>query len=184
MWNQEQQIIKSEISSSEQLLWVGRPRQGIFFRPTDVWAIPFSLLYLGFLVFVSLNLWSDNSDMFSILLGVILLFFGLYLVIGRFFDNYLTRKKTYYGITNERIVIVSGIFSQQTKFIDLEGLNEITFEETSNGLGTITFGREEIVESGWLSTRENQVISAPKFEQIPQAKNVYEIIRNAQKLLR
>lgn len=107
------------------------------------------------------------------------------MVFGRFFVDILQRKKMYYGVTNERIIIVSGLFSQATKSIDLKGLTEITFDEKSNGLGTIIFGRNEIEDSnGWYRSNQNRTISAPTFEQIPNVKNVYEIIRNAQKLIR
>jgi Bacterial PH domain len=187
MWNQEQQIIKSQISSNEQICWVGRPKQGFFFRPSDAWGIPFTLLYFGFLAFLSFHFWSSGSDLFLKLFGIIFIIFGLYFLIGRFFVDLLQRKKTFYGITNERIVIVCGVFSQETKYIDLEGLTETSIEENPNGYGTITFGRDEINDSNnWFYSNDNDtnVIYAPKFKHIPNAKNVHEIIRNAQKLLR
>jgi Bacterial PH domain len=183
MWNQEQQIIKSQISGSEQILWVGRPRQECFFRTTDAWGIPFTLLYSGFLAFLSFYFWSNESVWFFKLMGVPFLIFGLYLVVGRFFVDFLQRKKTFYGITNERIIIVSGVFSQETKYIDLEGLTETSIEESQNGYGTITFGRDEINDSNnWFYSNDNDtnVIYAPKFKHIPNAKNVHEIIRNTQ----
>jgi hypothetical protein len=191
MWNQEQQIIKSEISSSEQLLWFGRPRQGLIFRSSDIWGIPLTLLYLCFLAALSHHLWSTASeefiDLYIIVLAGVFIIFGLYLVIGRFFVDLLQRKKISYGITNERIVIVSGVFSQETNFVNLEGLAEIDIVEDSNGFGTIIFGRDKMDDSynKWLWEEDRiPVIRAPKFRDIPNAKNVHEIIRNAQKLLR
>lgn len=184
MWNQEQQIVQSKLSGGEQLLWFGRPRQGFFFRKTDALIIPFSLLWFGFAIFWNAGVWSKDTPMFFRLWGMPFLIVGFYYVFGRFIVDIFQRKKTYYGVTNERIVIVSGLFSQATKFISLKGLNEITFEEKSNGIGTITFGRDAPESSSSWFQSNNRVVYAPNFEQIPQAKNVYEIIRNAQKILR
>ena len=185
MWNQEQQIIQSKISGGERLLWFGRPRQGFFFRKSDALLIPFSIIWFGFAIFWNYNVWKGNPDWFFRMFGLPFLFVGFYYVFGRFIVDIFQRKKTFYGVTNERIIIVSGLFNQQTKSIDLKGLSEITFVEKSNGLGTITFGRDEIDNSNsWLQSNRNNVVYAPNFEQIPQAKNVYEIIRNTQRLLR
>jgi hypothetical protein len=185
MWNQEQQIIQSKLSGGEQLLWFGRPRQGFFFRKSDAWIVPFSLLWFGFAIFWNYGVWTNtNADTFFRLFGLPFLFVGFYYVFGRFIVDIFQRRKTFYGLTNERIIIVSGLFNQTTKYIDLKGLSEITFEEKSDGLGTITFGRDEVEDSGWFNSNQNNIVYAPNFEQIPNAKNVYEIIRNAQKLLR
>lgn len=185
MWNSEQQIIQSKLSSGEQLRWFGRPRQGFFFRGSDALVIPFSLLWCGFAVFWNSGVWIGDAPIFFKIWGIPFLVVGFYMVFGRFFVDILQRKKMYYGVTNERIIIVSGLFSQATKSIDFKGLTEITFDEKSNGLGTITFGRDEIEDSnGWYRSNQNKTISAPTFEQIPNVKNVYEIIRNAQKLIR
>jgi hypothetical protein len=185
MWNDEKRIITSQLSSNEQLLWFGRPRQGFFFRKSDSITIPFSLLWCGFAIFWNTGVWTSNAPIFFRIWGIPFLIVGFYYVFGRFIVDIFFRKKTYYGVTNERIIIVSGLFSQETKSINMKGLNEITFEENSNGLGTIIFGRDEIDNSNsWFRSNQNKVISAPNFEQIPQAKSVYETIRSAQKLLK
>ena len=44
-------VISKELASEERLLWSGRPQQGVVFRRTDLFLIPFSLLWCEFVVF-------------------------------------------------------------------------------------------------------------------------------------
>lgn len=101
------------------------------------------------------------------------------MVIGRFFIDSKSRSKTWYGVTNERIIIVSGIFSKQVKSLNLKTLTDVTLDEKADLTGTITFGPQSS-NTQWPFGRRNQ-IESPSFESIQEAKRVYEIIRNAQK---
>ena len=38
------------LESGERVLWTGQPGQGIRFRRADRWAVPFTLLWMGFFV--------------------------------------------------------------------------------------------------------------------------------------
>jgi len=38
-------VIRGELGSEEQLLWCGRPAQGLCLRPSDASLIPFSLFW-------------------------------------------------------------------------------------------------------------------------------------------
>lgn len=38
-------LLSKELASGERLLWSGRPQQGVVVRRTDVFLIPFSLLW-------------------------------------------------------------------------------------------------------------------------------------------
>ena len=72
--------------------------------------------------------------------GIPFVLLGLYLIVGRFFFDSLQRSRTYYALTDRRAIIISGLFDQNTKTLDLKKLPEISISTKQDGKGTITFG--------------------------------------------
>jgi hypothetical protein len=182
MWNEEKRIIESQLSGSERLLWSGRPRQGFFFRKSDALMIPFSLMWGGFAIFWQISALSTNAPFFFKLWGIPFVLVGLYMISGRFFVDIWSRKKTFYGVTSERIIIVEGLFNQTVKSLNLRTLTDVTMEQTTDGNGTIFFGTpNSAYPNNFFRFGKNEQQTVPMFEQIGNTKNVYDIIRNAQK---
>jgi hypothetical protein len=183
MWNEQKQILQAQLAPHERLLWSGQPRTGIVFRAADAFMIPFSLLWCGFAVFWEMGVLTTGAPFFFKLWGVPFVLAGLYFVFGRFIVDARQRAKTYYGVTNERVMIVSGLFSRKLKSLNLKTLTDVSLEEKSDGSGTITFGASTpmpwwssgMAFPGWGPQ------SAPGFEMIQNAKQVYETIRTAQR---
>jgi hypothetical protein len=105
--------LENELGPQERLLWAGRPRQGFVLRAADVFLIPFSLLWGGFVVFWEFTAVSNKAPFFFALWGVPFLLAGCYFVFGRFIADARQRAKTSYGLTNERVIIVSGVFRRE-----------------------------------------------------------------------
>jgi hypothetical protein len=106
------------------------------------------------------------------------------MIVGRFFFDSTQRRKTYYALTNERVIIISGVFSQNTKTLDLKNLSEINISAKDNGKGTITFGASHPMAwmyagSGFPSMGRYQI--APSFDMIEDAKTVYQHIKRLQR---
>jgi len=183
MWNEQKQLLHSQLAPNEQLLWFGQPRSGIVLRASDVFVIPFSLLWGGFAIFWEVGVLTSGAPIFFMLWGIPFVVIGLYMIFGRFIIDAKQRSKTFYGVTNERVIIVSVLFGKKIKSLDLRTLSEISLDEKSDGSGTITFGSPPAgylwVGSTRFPGRGQQ--STPSFEMIQNAKNVYEMVRNAQR---
>lgn len=91
----------------ESLLWKGKPKQGIVFTKSDIFMIPFSVLWAGFAVFWEINvLRIKDVPIFFTLWGIPFILAGIYITIGRFIHDYLNRKNTEYFVTDKRVIIV------------------------------------------------------------------------------
>jgi hypothetical protein len=117
------------------------------------------------------------------LFGLPFVLIGLYIIFGRFIFDAYARSKTKYGVTSDRIIIISGMFSQQTKSLQLRTLSDVSLTEGNSGFGTITFGPSGpyggmFQGASWPNSRG---VVTPAFEMIEGAKEVYDLIRSAQK---
>ena len=70
MWNEHKQRLQSKLAPNEHLLWFGQPRGGIVLRDSDVYAIPFSLIWGGFAIFWEISVLSDDAPITFKLFGL------------------------------------------------------------------------------------------------------------------
>lgn len=73
--------------------------------------------------------------------GFLFIAIGLYMLVGRFFVDARIRANTYYGLTDKRILIVTGLFENHFISIPLEQLDELSVTRWADGSGTIRFGQ-------------------------------------------
>ena len=172
--------LEFSLDRGERQLWAGVPRQGIVFRGADVFMIPFSLLWGGFAIFWEISVIGTGAGGFFMIWGIPFVLVGLYVTIGRFFVDARRRARTTYAVTSDRVIINSGIFSPTTKSLNLRTLTDITLQERPNGTGTITFGPTNPLTAMYAGTSWPGIPQTPSFEMIPEAKRVYDIVREAQ----
>jgi hypothetical protein len=126
-----------------------------------------------------------RSPVFFRLWGIPFVLVGLYFIFGRFLADGWQRARTFYGVTNERILIVSGLFQRQVKSLSLRNLPELTLSERGDRSGSITFGQVPAMY-GWLAGSSWPGTSRqlpPSFELIENARQVYGQIQTAQRAL-
>jgi hypothetical protein len=175
--------IASELTPDERLLWSGRPRQGICFRATDFYMIPFSLLWAGFAFFWEASVISiQKAPIFFSLWGIPFVLAGIYIVFGRFFLDSYQRGRTYYGLTDRRIIIVSGLINRDLKTIAIQNLAEVSLQEKRDGSGAIFFGPVNPIYAmfagtSWPGMRGRM---PPSFDLIPEVRKVYNLVQSAQ----
>jgi len=180
---QVSEVIHSELSPSEQVLWSGQPKQGLVFRNSDVFAIPFSLLWAGFAVFWLFSAMRSKAPPEFVLFGVPFVLVGIYIVVGRFFVESRQRANTFYAVTPQRVIIASGLFEKKVKSLNLKTISDLSLSQSSDGSGTITFGAQHPFAAmfGGMSTWPGaEQYLGPRFDLVPQAREVYETLRKAQ----
>lgn len=183
-----EQHIGRQLDPGERLLWAGQPRQGFSLRGHDVFMIPFSLIWGGMVIFmvtigtVGAVQQSGPGGLIFLLFGSPFLAIGLYLIFGRFYFDARSRARTFYGVTNERIIISSGLFSRNVKSLLLRTLSDVTLTEKADGRGTISFGQGHFMMAwfpvGWPGAGR---YTPPSFDMVADAKRIFDIIRQAQR---
>ncbi len=177
--------ISPYLERNEKLLWTGKPKTGFAFRSTDIFMIPFSLLWLGFAIFWMGAAYILGAPWYFVLFGAPFVVVGLYLLFGRFIIDKYQRAHTLYGLTNERVISITGIQNKTCKSLQLTGITDIRFTEQKNGRGTIYFGLDRSYSTNISSKRSSQMAarSISSFEMIEDASTVYHKMLQAKKQL-
>ena len=165
------------LNNDERLVWTGTPKTGIIFKKADIFLIPFSVFWCGFAIFWVIMA-SNTSGMFG-LFGIPFVLIGLLLVFGRFIIDKKQREKTFYGITDTRIIIRSGIFSKKTDSINIRTLTNLEFSEKADGSGTIRLGPKDPRDPfGMMSGMSwwPGVKTTPALSDIQNVREAYNII--------
>jgi hypothetical protein len=168
--------LRAVLGPGEKLVWSGRPGQGIVFQPSDVFFIPFSIIWFAFAIFWETTVVQTGAPFFFKLWGIPFILVGLYMTIGRFFTEARKRSRTYYGITNDRIIIKSGLFNQSVKSLNIKTLSDLSFTQRKNGSGTITLGPPVYRQWSFKGPDIFGHNKGPQFEAIQNVKAVYDKI--------
>ncbi|MBE6946265.1 MAG: hypothetical protein E7459_09295 [Ruminococcaceae bacterium] len=96
--------LQSLLQPGEQLLWHGAPARGIRFRAGDLQSSLMGLFVLGFAVFWCTGA-AQAGGVFW-LFGLLPLSIGLHMSVLRYLTEARSRKNTYYGITNQKIILM------------------------------------------------------------------------------
>jgi hypothetical protein len=131
--------LQSSMLEGEHLLWSGRPPRGILFRSDDFLAVPFSLLWGGFAIFweYSVVFSEKGAPLFFKIWGIPFVLVGLYLIVGRFFVDAWQRRRTLYGITDKRVLILTG---SKLASLNLGSLSKVSLRKRGSGGGVINLG--------------------------------------------
>lgn len=183
MFNDAGAVIRGQLGPDEQLLWSAQPRGGIAFRSEDIYLIPFSLLWGGFAIFWEWTATTSGAGWFAEIWGIPFVAAGLYMVVGRFVYDAWLRANTFYGLTNERAVIVRRAIPNDVRSISLKSLGDVSLAVRNDRSGTITLGNNSPANFGaaFAPWGRSSYTSAPRFEMIESAKDVYDKIRVAQR---
>jgi hypothetical protein len=165
--------------SGERILWSGNPGQGLLLTEADTFAIPFSLLWCGFVIFWTIGA-TRTAGVGPLLIGGIFICFGLYNLVGRFLVDAWIRRDLSYAVTNRRILIARPAPISRFTALNLEHLSEIDLKERTNGRGTIRFGRRAPSAAwawGYYRGMGPALGPTPQFLAIGDARRVFDLIQ-------
>ena len=178
------EAILGEVGPAEVLLWAGRPRQGLVMRGWELQIALTGILFLVPVAIISAQFIRAGRPQSLVCLAPFYLA-GLHALVGRSWLDARGRRRTAYGLTSERIIIIWGPFRSSTLSLDLDTLVNVRLTEDRHGGGVITFGEAALGERrgamGWPTSRQDLV---PRFELAADAKLVFDMIREARRITR
>jgi hypothetical protein len=185
--------LQAELSDQESLLWSGQPRRNVIFHQQDWFGIPFSLMWGGFAIFWEWGVTghlgnaghTNSSSGFFVLWGIPFVRIGQYLIWGRFLYTDWKKTRTYYGVTNKRILVLNTGTSRRVTDGYFSSLESISLTTRHDGIGTIEFAPEPERQTAWEYNsrrgRGNQIgidLSRLVFFDVADARNVYQLIQS------
>jgi hypothetical protein len=178
--------IQPELMTGETIYWAGMPTPSVIFHSDDWGLIPFALFFAAFSIFWEsgvLGFWGQNSDSgepstFMAFWGVPFIMAGQYMLWGRFLVDAWLKRRTYYGVTNRRVLILQEGWKRKISSVFLEALPSIDREGA--GLGTLWFGpKYPALAARGQKTRGMSRFSigdVPLFADIDDVDSVYRLV--------
>lgn len=163
----------SYLTPGEAVLWKGRPQSGHLLTSQDIVMIPFSILWCGFAIFWVCTAFLNGAPIPFVLFGVPFVFVGLYIVFGRFIHTAYLRKRTYYVITNLKIIRKRG---QKIDMQDRATLPPLQIRVHPDGSGTISFGMP--YGNVYSSRQYRGVYPGFSLDNIPDVARVHALLIN------
>src|SRR5579872_4040105 len=178
--------IQPELMSGENVLWAGRPSPNIIFHSQDLYLVPFSLLWGGFAIFWEAGVGGlfrksqGAPSIFMLLWGIPFVVAGQYLIWGRFVYSAWKKKRTFYAVTNRRVIAVQHGWSHRIASAYLDNLPTVAKQSRSSGVGSLRFSQAEntwMQGRGWGAWDPMALGSGgPVFVDVEDADSVYRLI--------
>jgi hypothetical protein len=133
--------LQAELLSGESILWAGRPNPAVWFHSDDWHMIPFSLIWVAFTTFWEAGVsgyWGkfskDAPSTVMELWGIPFILIGQYMLWGRFLFDAWLKRRTYYGVTSRRILIVQEGWKRKASCTYIDVLPTIDREGSATGI--------------------------------------------------
>jgi hypothetical protein len=171
----------------ERIVWSGQPQQGLLLTERDIFLIPLSLAWCGFVIFWTFMVTSASLagpaliGVLFVPVGRMLAVIGLYLVVGRFIVDAWVRRRLHYAVTDQRVLIERGAPLWRFTALNIARLPDINLEERSNGRGTIRFEQcDPILGYRRMRAWSPSLDPTPQLLSIEDARRVFDLIQRAQ----
>jgi hypothetical protein len=165
----------------EKVLWVGRPDPSKYLSSSDRLMIPFSILWGGFAMFWVAAAVAGGAGLFA-LWGIPFVAVGLYLMIGRFFYKARLKRRTWFAVTDKRVLKLERRGSgDSVDALFLDAIPAVGRDVEPDGSGCVIFGSSnrwlaDVANSGMPSFFASNVEVPLAFYDIPDAAHVAELV--------
>jgi len=185
--------IQAELVGGESIAWMGQPNPRVVFHKQDLFLIPFSLLWGGFAIFWEggvAGFWNHGSRngawIFGMIWGIPFVVIGQYLIWGRFIYDLWLKRRTFYAVTNRRVIVVQKGWSKKIVGAYLDSLPALTKEGSDQGTGTLSFAPSSSSSWGFTGGTSSSgrrggwnsmsIGSTPVFRDIDNLDYVYRLV--------
>lgn len=180
--------IRSELGSGESICWAARPSKGVIFHKEDWYLVPFSLLWGGFAIFwelgvsgfLGLEAHRGPFSWFMIVWGIPFVLIGQYMIWGRFVYSAWKKGRTYYAITDRRVIVVQEAWKRQIASAYLDTLPTLVKEGGTQGIGSLRFAETGLTRTGrrggWGTWDSMSIGETPAFRDIEDPDAVYRLV--------
>lgn len=179
------QNFQPDLIRDEKVAWAGQPDPRFRFSGADLFLVPFSILWGGFALFWEAGVLGllDGQPTLNpgALFGIPFVVIGQYFIWGRFIYKAYKNRRTFYAITNQRVLILATMWSRRLQTLFLNQLPTINKTVQRDGVGTLEFG----LSPSWAGTYANSGMElfagrsgamAPAFYDIPDVESVYQLV--------
>lgn len=176
-------IFQQFLDPGEKILWHGKPRQGFLLRRSDVFFIPFSIVWAAIAVWLEYATITSPLPLEEKLWSILSLAVAAYILALRFVVDLLYRHFSYYALTDRRVLIHAGLLRSTLTSLPLATQKEIHLDLRKDGSGDVIFGPLDpkawmYTGGGWPKMGENL---PPAFEMLTDADKTYKQIIVQQK---
>jgi hypothetical protein len=179
--------LQSEMMPGEHMLWAGMPNPSVIFHTQDWVMVPFSLLWGGGVLFMgaeSFGWWRGKPATartwdFGMVVVAAFIAIGQYFIWGRFVTDAWLKRRTYYAITDRRILLLQEGFKRKIRAVYLDSVTEIQREGSS--AGSLWLGPKTSMFSGRSRSSQswsflNIDAAVPLLADIDDVESVYRLI--------
>lgn len=176
-------IFQQFLEPGERILWSGKPRQGFLLRRSDVFFIPFSIVWAAIAVWMEYAPLTSPLPLEEKFWSILSIAVAAYILALRFVVDLLYRHFSYYALTDRRILIHAGLFKPTLTSLPLATQKDIHLDLRKDGSGDIVFGPLDpkawmYTGGGWPKFGEKL---SPSFEMLKDAPDIYKRIVSQQK---
>ncbi|MBA3649109.1 MAG: hypothetical protein H0W62_11265 [Chitinophagales bacterium] len=170
------------LKEDEKIIWTGQPKRGVQLRDADMLLIPMSIILVGFSLILNYTLLYYESPFTLKIIGVMLALASVYMCILRFFLSARKRARTFYCITNKRVLLKNERKKLNLKTLPLKNIERLDLTEEKDGSGFIILGNTNPLYPWLLGGFYFVQEALPGLAMLPNVKEVYDILYSLVKI--